>query len=41
MVPEYLAKIPIVPVGYQLVYDTNTWTVKTVKLPASTATNAP
>src|SRR5277367_4141200 len=26
MVPEYLAKIPIVPLGYQLVYDTNTWT---------------
>jgi ABC-type glycerol-3-phosphate transport system substrate-binding protein len=41
MVPEYLAKIPVVPLGYQLVYDTNTWTVKTVKLPASTATNAP
>ena len=41
MVPDYLAKIPVVPSGYQLVYDTNTWTVKTVKLPASTATNAP
>ena len=41
MVPDYLAKIPVVPLGYKLVYDTNTWTVKTVKLPASTATNAP
>jgi ABC-type glycerol-3-phosphate transport system substrate-binding protein len=41
MVPEYLAKIPVVPLGYQLVYDTNTWTVKTVRLPASPATNAP
>jgi hypothetical protein len=41
MVPEYLAKIPVVPLGYQLVYDTNTWTVKTVRLPTSPATNAP
>jgi hypothetical protein len=41
MVPEYLAKIPVVPLGYQLVYDTNTWTVKTVRLPDSPATNAP
>ena len=41
MVPEYLAKIPVVPRGYQLVYDTNTWTVKTVRLPDSPVTNAP
>jgi hypothetical protein len=41
MVPNYLGKIPVVPFGYQLVYDTNTWTVKTVKLPASPATNSP
>jgi hypothetical protein len=41
MVPNYLGKIPAVPFGYKLVYDTNTWTVKTVKLPASPATNAP
>jgi len=41
MVPNYLAKIPVVPFGYQLVYDTNTWTVKTVRQAASPATNAP
>jgi hypothetical protein len=41
MVPNYLGKIPVVPFGYQLVYDTNIWTVKTVKLPASPATNSP
>jgi hypothetical protein len=41
MVPEYLAKIPAVPFGYKLVYDTNTWTVKTVKVPTSPATNSP
>jgi hypothetical protein len=41
MVPNYLGKIPVVPFGYKLVYDTNTWTVKTVKLPASSATNSP
>jgi hypothetical protein len=38
MVPEYLGKIPAVPFGYELVYDTNTWTVKTVRLPE---TNSP
>src|SRR5471032_485097 len=30
MVPEYLAKIPVVPRGYELIYDTNTWTVSAV-----------
>jgi hypothetical protein len=43
MVPNYLGKIPVVPLGYQLIYDTNTWTVKTVKQAASpmAATNSP
>src|SRR5260221_8893140 len=31
MVPNYLAKIPAVPPGYQLIYDTNSWTVKVVR----------
>ena len=31
MIPNYLAKIPPVPNGYKLVYDTNTYTVKVVK----------
>jgi len=37
MVPNYLAKIPAVPPGYQLIYDTNSWTVKVVRQ----TTNAP
>ena len=41
MVPEYLAKIPAVPLGYKLVYDTNTWMVKTVREESSPATNSP
>jgi hypothetical protein len=41
MVPEYLAKIPVVPLGYKLVYDTNTWTVKTMREETSPATNSP
>ena len=41
MVPNYLGKIPAVPFGYQLVYDTNSWTVKTVRLQAQPATNSP
>lgn len=31
MVPNYLGKIPPVPIGYKLVYDTNSYTVKVVK----------
>jgi len=31
MMPNYLAKIPDMPIGYKLVYDTNSWTVKAVK----------
>lgn len=31
MIPNYLAKIPPVPNGYKLIYDTNTYTVKVVK----------
>ena len=31
MIPNYLAKIPVVPFGYKLVYDTNSYTVKVVK----------
>jgi ABC-type glycerol-3-phosphate transport system substrate-binding protein len=31
MIPNYLAKIPAVPFGYKLVYDTNSYTVKVVK----------
>src|SRR5476651_1002932 len=34
LIPNYLGKMPAVPFGYKLVYDTNTWTVKTVKLAA-------
>ena len=30
LIPNYLGKMPDVPYGYKLVYDTNTWTVKTV-----------
>lgn len=41
MVPEYLAKMPVVPLGYKLVYDTNTWTVKTMGEETSPATNSP
>ena len=39
MVPNYLGKIPAVPFGYKLVYDTNTWTVKTVKVTAQPASS--
>jgi hypothetical protein len=31
MIPNYLAKMPVVPNGYKLFYDTNTYTVKVVK----------
>jgi len=31
MIPNYLGKIPPVPNGYKLLYDTNTYTVKVVK----------
>ena len=31
MIPNYLAKMPVVPNGYKLAYDTNTYTVKVVK----------
>jgi hypothetical protein len=31
MVPNYLAKIPDMPFGYKLIYDTNSWTVKAVR----------
>jgi len=30
-----------VPLGYKLVYDTNTWTVKTMREETSPATNSP
>src|SRR5665213_1576922 len=30
MVPDYLGKIPVMPSGYELIYDTNSWTVKAV-----------
>ena len=33
MVPEYLAKIPVMPPGYKLIYDTNSWTVRAENLP--------
>jgi len=33
MIPDYLPKMPDMPLGYKLVYDTNSWTVKTVKVP--------
>src|ERR1700728_64037 len=39
MVPNYLGKTPAVPFGYKLVYDTNTWTVKTVKVTAQPASS--
>jgi uncharacterized lipoprotein YajG len=31
LIPNYLGKMPEVPRGYKLVYDTNTWTVKAVR----------
>ena len=31
LIPNYLAKMPVVPNGYKLVYDTNTHTVSAVK----------
>jgi uncharacterized lipoprotein YajG len=31
MVPEYLAKIPKMPFGYELVYDTNSYTVHALR----------
>ena len=31
MVPQYLAKIPDVPLGYKLIYDTNTYMVSVMK----------
>jgi hypothetical protein len=31
MIPNYLGKMPVVPFGYKIVYDTNTYTVKVVK----------
>jgi hypothetical protein len=40
MIPNFLGKIPDVPFGYQLIYDTNTWTVKVVKLETQ-PTNSP
>jgi hypothetical protein len=40
MIPNFLGKIPDVPFGYQLIYDTNTWTAKVVKLEAQ-STNSP
>jgi hypothetical protein len=30
LIPNYLGRMPEVPYGYRLVYDTNTYTVKTV-----------
>jgi hypothetical protein len=42
MVPNYLAKIPAMPLGYKLIYDTNSWTVSAVKQAASpTPVSAP
>jgi hypothetical protein len=40
MIPNFLGKIPDVPFGYQLIYDTNTWTAKVVKLETQ-PTNSP
>jgi hypothetical protein len=31
LIPNYLGKMPAVPIGYKIVYDTNTYTVKVVK----------
>ena len=31
LIPNYLGKMPAVPNGYKIVYDTNTWSVKVVK----------
>jgi len=31
LIPNYLAKMPAVPYGYKIVYDTTTYTVKVVK----------
>ena len=31
LIPNYLAKMPDVPHGYKLVYDTNTYSVKAVR----------
>jgi hypothetical protein len=31
MIPTYLGKLPEVPFGYKIVYDTNAYTVKVVK----------
>ncbi len=31
LIPNYLGKMPDVPHGYKLVYDTNTYTVRTVR----------
>lgn len=31
MIPNYLGKMPVVPFGYKLLYDTNSYTVKVVK----------
>jgi hypothetical protein len=31
LIPNYLGKMPPVPYGYKLVYDTTTYTVKVVK----------
>jgi hypothetical protein len=31
MVPDYLGKIPVMPPGYELIYDTNSWTVRAVQ----------
>jgi len=31
LIPDYLGKMPVVPYGYKLFYDTNTYTVKVVK----------
>ena len=33
MVPDYLGKIPVMPPGYKLIYDTNSWTVRAENLP--------
>ncbi|HZF02054.1 MAG TPA: hypothetical protein VE344_09180 [Methylomirabilota bacterium] len=31
LIPNYLGKMPIVPYGYKIVYDTNAYTVSVVK----------
>ena len=31
LIPNYLGKMPVVPLGYKIVYDTTTYTVKVVK----------